>query len=229
VRPRLTAWDDSGLADELLVGVVADESLGSRVARVLLRENIPLVARTSTPAALVGACEDRQPHVVVQAWATPADGAAAAREIAAAMARTRIVAILPELDRRAVRAALAAGAEGVVIAAHMVMTLPVVVRSVWRGQASVPREAIGRLDGAPLSHREREVLALAGEGRSNADIAAALFVTESTVKSHLSSVFSKLGINSREEAREMLEHRPHVPEPVGSRATTVRQGTGGKG
>ena len=51
-----------------------------------------------------------------------------------------------------------------------------------------------------LTSRERDVLACLGRGRSNAEIAADLFVTEATVKSHLVHIFTKLGVDSRSRA-----------------------------
>jgi DNA-binding CsgD family transcriptional regulator len=57
---------------------------------------------------------------------------------------------------------------------------------------------------AALSHREREVLRLAITGHTNAGIANRLFLAESTVKSHLSSAYRKLGADGRSEAASMI-------------------------
>lgn len=58
--------------------------------------------------------------------------------------------------------------------------------------------AVGKAD--PLTRKELEVLARLAEGRSNRDIAAALFVTQATVKSHLAHIYLKLGVAGRQEA-----------------------------
>jgi DNA-binding CsgD family transcriptional regulator len=55
-----------------------------------------------------------------------------------------------------------------------------------------------------LSHREREVLRLAVTGRTNSEIASTLFLAESTVKSHLSSAYRKLGAGGRNDAASMV-------------------------
>jgi DNA-binding NarL/FixJ family response regulator len=195
------------MTDELLVGIAADEPLRTRIAALLERTGMVVVAQAESADDLVRACNGSQPHVAVLCWQACPDGPATVRRVADAMARTRIVTVLPKADRSAIRAALGAGAEGVVASAHVVLTLALVVRSVWLGQASVPREAAGDLDASALSHREEEVLGLAAEGLGNAEIAVRLCVTESTVKSHLTSMFLKLGVHSRTEAISALRDR----------------------
>jgi DNA-binding NarL/FixJ family response regulator len=61
----------------------------------------------------------------------------------------------------------------------------------------------------PLSRREREVATLIAQGFSNRQIAAALFVAETTAESHVQSIFNKLGFNKRAQvAAWMAAHRP---------------------
>ena len=62
------------------------------------------------------------------------------------------------------------------------------------------RPALGAVDGPMLSPREREVLVLLAEGRSNREIAATMAVTVATVKTHLVHVYAKLGAGNRNEA-----------------------------
>lgn len=199
--------DEGGLAGELLVGVVAPEPLRSRIEATLGRYGIRVVGSAATPAELADATADCAPHVAVVA-APQADLAAGVRAVTTALRRTRVVAVIPVTERAAVRTALAAGADGVVLAGAVVLTLPVAVLSVWHGQASVPLEAAIQLGPAPISHREHQVMALASEGLSNGEIAATLCVAESTVKSHLASVFSKLGVHTRSEALAALGEAP---------------------
>jgi DNA-binding NarL/FixJ family response regulator len=71
------------------------------------------------------------------------------------------------------------------------------VLTVYRSAAPAPGRDAGL---AVLTGREREVLALIGQGRSNAEIAAALFVGEGTVKTHINHVFAKLGLRDRAAA-----------------------------
>ena len=217
------------MTDELLVAIAAHEPLRSRIAALLERANMVVSAQGGSPDDLVRACNGSQPHVAVLCWQACHDGPAAVRRVADAMARTRIVMVVPSIDRGGIRAALAAGAEGIVVSAHVVLTLALVVRSVWLGQASVPREAAGDLDAPALSHREQEVLALAAEGLGNPDIAVRLCVTESTVKSHLTSLFLKLGVHSRTEAiAAVRDRRPSDHARNGNSAGAPRAIIGGQ-
>jgi DNA-binding NarL/FixJ family response regulator len=76
--------------------------------------------------------------------------------------------------------------------------------AVASGQCVVPRSVRQLLERPPLSPRERQVLAMVVLDFSNAEIARKLVVTESNVKSHLTSAFSKLGVSSRSAAAELI-------------------------
>jgi DNA-binding NarL/FixJ family response regulator len=97
-----------------------------------------------------------------------------------------------------------AGASGVVLAADLERALAPTVAAVAAGQAVLPSLAERQLARPALSVRERQVLSLVVMGLMNGEIAAQLFVAESTVKSHLSSAFAKLGVRSRNEAVELI-------------------------
>jgi two-component system NarL family response regulator len=78
------------------------------------------------------------------------------------------------------------------------------IRAVHNGQATLPPTVADRLaqrsQRAELTPREMEVLQLLSRGRCNKEIAAALFLSEDTVKSHLKTLFAKLGVQDRTEA-----------------------------
>jgi len=117
---------------------------------------------------------------------------------------TRIVAVMPEDSRRGVRRALEAGADGVVFETQLDGTLSPTVRAVMAGQTVVPAAGRLELDRPTLSTREKQVLAMVVAGMSNKAIAGELYLAESTVKCHLSSAFSKLGVRSRNEAADLI-------------------------
>jgi DNA-binding NarL/FixJ family response regulator len=119
---------------------------------------------------------------------------------------TPLVAVMPEDSRRGVRRALEAGADGVVFEPKLERTLSPTVRAAMAGQTVVPAAGRLELDRPTLSTREKQVLGMVVAGLSNKAIAGELYLAESTVKCHLSSAFSKLGVRSRNEAADLILH-----------------------
>lgn len=112
--------------------------------------------------------------------------------------------VSPEAHGPALRRALSAGASGLVLDTEIDAALVASVRAVAANQTCVPRALKIAVDKPTLSHREREVLKLAVSGLTNGEIAAALCLAESTVKSHLSAAFHRLGVRSRREAATLV-------------------------
>lgn len=102
------------------------------------------------------------------------------------------------------RSAMRAGAAGVVALDDAERTLVPTIHAAISGQLAVPRALISDVVMPALSYREKQVLRLVVLGRTNAQIAGELFLSESTVKSHLSSLFDKLGVRSRSEAATLV-------------------------
>lgn len=115
-----------------------------------------------------------------------------------------IVAILERLPTARGARAVSALLEGSVLADRLEQVLVPTLRAVAAGQCVVPRAFRELLQRPPLSPRERQVLAMVVLDFSNAEIAEKLVVTESNVKSHLTSAFSKLGVSSRNAAAELI-------------------------
>jgi DNA-binding NarL/FixJ family response regulator len=118
-----------------------------------------------------------------------------------------LVAILAETPGARGARALAARLEGALLAADIEHVLRPTLEAVAVGQCVVPRAIRQIVDRPPLSPRERQVLAMVVLDFSNAEIARKLFVTESSVKNHLSSAFQKLGVKSRSAAAELILDR----------------------
>lgn len=133
-----------------------------------------------------------------------ASGMAMLRNLRREHREQRIVVASPARTATSVRRALDAGADAFVLEEEIETTLAIAVRAVETGQSVVPREVRESVERPSFSHRERQVLALVTEGLTNSEIAERLVLSQSTVKSHLSTAFAKLGIRSRKEVASLL-------------------------
>ena len=116
----------------------------------------------------------------------------------------RLVVCSPPAGARGVRKAVEQGADGLVWEPAIETTLAVTVQAVLRGLIAVPRDVWRRVERPELTNREKQALGLVIMGLSNGEIAGRLYVSESTVKSHLSAAFRKLGVRSRAEAARVI-------------------------
>jgi DNA-binding NarL/FixJ family response regulator len=128
------------------------------------------------------------------------------RTVRDALSEVALLLIIPAglAPGRLVRKALSIGADGVVLERELEQTLAVTVLALAGGQLVVPRAAYRSVRKPQLTYREKQVLALAVGGQTNAQIGARLYLAESTVKSHLSSAFRQLGVASRREAAALV-------------------------
>lgn len=97
-----------------------------------------------------------------------------------------------------------AGADALVARSEAALTLGVAVLSVVSGQLSVPLSLRDLVEPPTLTHREKQVLGLMADGLTNAQIGRRLYLAESTVKTHLSNAFKRLGVRTRREASARL-------------------------
>jgi DNA-binding NarL/FixJ family response regulator len=154
--------------------------------------------------------------LVVDAHVPRRDGAAVTKEVVAARLPVRVLLLSAYPMDQTVMDALRAGAAGLVAKDAPEVELVGAVRVVAAGQAAVspgllrqlldkiaelPQPAGGdRPDLGVLTEREREVLVQMARGRSNAEIAQVLTVSETTVKTHVGHVLTKLGLRDRVQA-----------------------------
>lgn len=149
----------------------------------------------------------RERHSVVLLCVGGTVSAAMAEELPAlrrAQPATPVAVVCAEVRPGELRGALAAGVNGIVLEEHLAATLETCIAAVRAGQVCVPRRHAPQVEPATLSAREKQILGLVVMGYMNSEIAEQLFVAESTVKSHLSSAFSKLGVRSRNEAVDLI-------------------------
>lgn len=125
-----------------------------------------------------------------------------------------VVAVSPPATGAGVRRALDAGADALVFDSELELTLAAAVHAVASGQTVVPRKLRASVERPNLSHREQQVIGLVRKGLTNAEIAEHLYLAESTVKSHLASVFTKFGVHSRKEAAAVFADLESSPLAV---------------
>jgi DNA-binding NarL/FixJ family response regulator len=202
------------------VAVIDDQALvrGGFALVLSLQDDIEVVAEAGDGEAAVEIARTHRPDVILMDIRMPGmDGLAATKAIVESADWPVKVLILTTFDPdEYVYRALRAGASGFVLKDISPEDLVAAVRIVADGGAliapSVTRRLIGRFAAAPsldssvvarldrLTSREREVLVAVAAGSSNIEIAADLFVGTATVKSHVSSILTKLGLNNRAQA-----------------------------
>jgi DNA-binding NarL/FixJ family response regulator len=186
------------------VALIAAEESRGRIVTCLRAQAFEIAAFGSLDE-LSGAAGPQDFSVIVL-WAqdTVSAPASIVKPLARCFAETPIVVVCAGIERWAVRAALAAGAAGVVLLDDLDAALWPCLQAVQSGQTCVPRGHWSQIVPPALSAREKQILGMVVLGYTNSQIAAQLFLAESTVKSHLSSAFGKLGVRSRNEAASLI-------------------------
>jgi DNA-binding NarL/FixJ family response regulator len=156
--------------------------------------------------------EGRRPDVVLMdLQMEPVDGIESTERIRARYDDVEVVALTSFAEDERVHAALQAGASGYLLKDSDADDIAGAVRAAHHGQVQLDPAIARRLassfvtpkpDGPELelTSRELEVLRLVGAGKQNKEIAAELSISERTVRSHMSSILRKLGLNSRTQA-----------------------------
>lgn len=179
-------------------------------AFLLAYDDLELIAEAASGEEAVRICPQTQPDVVLMDLIMPGmDGATATKAIRQACPQVQVIALTSFKEQDLVQAALKAGAIGYLLKNISGEELAGAIRAAKVGKPTLAPEAAQALihtathphaPGHDLTEREREVLALMVQGLNNAKIADRLVVSHSTVKFHVSSILSKLGVASRTEA-----------------------------
>jgi DNA-binding NarL/FixJ family response regulator len=180
------------------------------VQRVLAKHGVTIVGRTSNPDSALALVEEFQPTILV---AEPAgEGITCLRRACARVPGLKAIALAASDDCAQVQAAFAAGAAAYVVKTAHSDDVGVAVRQAFVPSLFLPDTTEGTAVSGAAAHvetdpavasltkREREILRLVAEGHSNGQLARMLWVTEQTVKFHLSNIYRKLAVANRTEA-----------------------------
>lgn len=207
-----------GPADPIRVFLLDDHEVVRRGVRDLLDDepDITVVGEAGTVEQALVRVPALRPHVAVLDVRLPdGDGVGVCRELRSRMRELACLMLTSFDDEEALLDSIMAGAAGYVLKQIQGSDLVTAVRTVAAGQSLLDPSAATRLmarlrgeqakeeepDALPgLTDREREILALIGEGLTNRQIGQRLYLAEKTVKNHISRLLAKLGVERRIQA-----------------------------
>jgi DNA-binding NarL/FixJ family response regulator len=179
------------------------------VERVLERVNVRVVGKAMDVETAIALVSDRRPDLLVtDALSDKATGFDYLHTVQEHAPGIKCIVLSPDDDAQKIEAALAAGAVAYILktahsddlASAVRQTFSQSIYSASAVRADAPTAPRSDAAAAELTNRERQILILVAEGHSNAQLARLLWVTEQTVKFHLSNVYRKINVSNRTEA-----------------------------
>ena len=194
--------------DELIQIIVVDDHHIVRQGLVALIGTLPdmkVIAQASDGAEAVDLYREHRPDVTLMDLRLPKqNGVDAITRIREEFPSARIIVLTTFDGDEDIYRALQAGAKGYLLKGMNADELTDAIRTVHGGKSRIPAVVAERLaermGGPSLTGRELDVLKRIVGGRSNKEIASDLFISEATVKTHINSILSKLGVNDRTQA-----------------------------
>jgi two-component system, NarL family, response regulator DesR len=193
--------------------VVAEDQamlLGALAALLDIESDIEVVARAPDGEAALAIVRRERPDVLLTDIEMPKmTGLELAGAVRQEQLPTRVIILTTFARSGYLRRALEAGASGYLLKDSPAEQLANAIRRVHAGGRAIDPELAAEAwaEPDPLTDRERQVLRLAGEGKSSGDIAATLNLSEGTVRNYLSEAISKLGAQNRIKAARIARDR----------------------
>src|ERR671939_416330 len=195
------------LPDEITCLIADDHEVVREGLRLSLSRSphIRVVGEASDGAAAVAVAERRRPDVVIMDVRMPGmDGLEATKVLADKLPQTSVLIFTAYGERSLLSRGLEAGAKGYILKEAPHQTLLRAIEKVATGDGYVDPALMPALLTKErenmLTAREREILQLLADGMSNADVAAKLFISQETVKSHVRHILTKLEADTRTQA-----------------------------
>jgi DNA-binding NarL/FixJ family response regulator len=205
--------------------LIADDHPPTRagVQAALERDGFTVCAQVSDARSAIEAARRERPEVCLLDIHMPGDGIYAAETIARELPETAVVMLTVSRTDADLFNALRAGASGYLLKDIDPVRLPLALRGVLDGEAALPRRLVSLLieefrerkrrrripvlgrRGVELTDREWEVLEAMRQGLTTDEIAARLFISPVTVRTHISAILRKLHVPTREAALELFE------------------------
>jgi DNA-binding NarL/FixJ family response regulator len=186
------------------IGLIARKgSLATRIRKIVRGGGLSIAFEASPEELQADHAIGEAEVVIVIGPIESRDGSLFGR-VRARLPDARIVVCSEPVESPTIRWAIDMGVDGLIWSTRLEESLELTVRAVHAGQLVVPRDVLRRMQAPNLTNREKQTLSMVIMGLTNSEIAQKLFISESTVKSHLNTAYEKLGVHSRAEAQRLI-------------------------
>jgi DNA-binding NarL/FixJ family response regulator len=202
------SYNPGSVPEEITCLIVDDHEVVREGLRLSLSRapHIRVVGEASDGAGAIALAERRKPDIVIMDVRMPGmDGLEATKQIGQRVPGTAVIIFTAYSERTLLSRGLESGAKGYILKEAPHDTLLRAIEKVVHGDgyvdpALMPAFLSGRDREDMLTAREREILQLLADGMSNSDVAAKLFISQETVKSHVRHILTKLEADTRTHA-----------------------------
>ena len=193
-------------------------------AYLSVQEDIEVIAQAENGKIGVEKALELKPDIILMDLVMPVmDGIEATKEILSKWKEAKIIIVTSFIDDEKVYPAISAGAKSYLLKTSSASEIAQAIRGTYRGEGVFEKEVSEKLEHRheveeefrlfeELTSREKEVLLLIAQGKSNQEIADECFITLKTVKTHVSNILSKLQVEDRTQAT-IYAFKHHLVQP----------------
>ena len=194
------------------------------LAYLSVQEDIEVIAQAENGKIGVEKALELKPDIILMDLVMPVmDGIEATKEILSKWKEAKIIIVTSFIDDEKVYPAISAGAKSYLLKTSSASEIAQAIRDTYRGEGVFEKEVSEKLEHRheveeefrlfeELTSREKEVLLLIAQGKSNQEIADECFITLKTVKTHVSNILSKLQVEDRTQAT-IYAFKHHLVKP----------------